>query len=147
MFDASGGELWELGQRWFGFCEDDTLDEQTSTQANLNTKTKSKFTALAEKKGLVIPLPSGSVVHHLNDEKDADGLKDNSWPNVLIIPSLEGNSSYGELVHRIITVFSRMPEGTTIEGFFEGILNLDAHSYTEEDNEFHKTKIRDLMRR
>lgn len=121
------------------------LEEQTSPQANMNAKTKTDLKKIANNQGLTIKLPKGSVVHHRDDTKGLDGLKNNDWSNVLVIPSLEGNSSYGEMVHRIITVFSKMPAGTSIENFFKDILELKVYSYDEQSNNIDETEVRKLM--
>ena len=121
------------------------LEEQTNRQANINAKTKTDLKKIANDKGLTIKLPKGSVVHHRNDSKGLNGLKNNDWSNVLVIPSLEGNSSYGEMVHKIITVFSKMPVGTSIENFFKDILELKVYSYDEQLNNIDETKVKELM--
>lgn len=129
----------------FNLIEEIVLTEQSSSQARANTKTKNSFKKIAMNKGTSIQLPKGTVVHHIVDDKDSNGLKDNSWANVIIIPSIENNSSYAEMLHRIITVFSKMPKGTSIEEFFKQIELTEAYTYNEEKDSIGKVKIRDLM--
>lgn len=129
----------------FRLVEDFVFTEQSTSQANANTATKNLFKKLAINKGTSIELPKGTVVHHIVDDKGSDGLKDNSWANVVIIPSIENNSSYAEMLHRIITVFSKMPKGTSLETFFKQIEQTEAYTYNEEKDSIGKVKIRDLM--
>lgn len=129
----------------FKLLEDTIITEQSTSQANANTATKNSFKKLALNKGTSIELPKGTVVHHIVDDKGSNGLKNNSWANVVIIPSIQNNSSYAEMIHRIITVFSRMPKGTSIEEFFKQIEQTDAYTYNEQEDSIGKVKIQDLM--
>ena len=123
------------------------VEDQGSTQANKNTKTKRDFIRLATHKGLSIVLPKGTVVHHKDDTKQADCTKSNEWNNVIIIPSIDKNSSYAEMVHRIITNYQKVSSATSIKDFFSDILRLPIYAYDEHQDRIITSTVQDTMKR
>ena len=122
------------------------VEEQGATQTNKNSKSKRDFLRYANNKNAAIELPPGTVVHHLDDNRrDNDGTKSNAWDNILIIPSIASNSSYAEMIHRIITSYQRVTGETSIYKFFKEILELKVYQYDENNDEILSSTVAEIL--